>query len=289
MRDYWLTQELLKLTGWSYVAICVIVLLVAVRLPKSSWGKAIATAVVIGLASILPLQAKKEIDQSQVNADEFKVRYAKAKALFDERCKTAGKKIYKTVEGVEGIQLLKVREYVGSAEEQFVASAAAAHESTGDFYIRSFLLYERDDDKFSGRALVTDLNTSKLPGYRFVDVVDVKDQKRYRYTLASDTRVKREETTASAPRYGVTFDDINDPSEREYWVAGSTVKVIDLKTQETLGEFKRYVIEPGQGSRAGQRTPWLFAEGCNMKTSYGRDSTRLFTDQVLKPIKELSK
>ena len=289
MRDYWLTQELLKLTGWSYVVICVIVLLVAVRLPKSGWGKAIAAAVVIGLASILPLQAKKEIDQSQVNADEFKVRYAKAKALFDERCKTAGKKIYKTVEGVEGIQLLKVREYVGSAEEQFVASAAAAHESTGDFYIRSFLLYERDDDKFSGRALVTDLNTSKLPGYRFVDVVDVKDQKRYRYTLASDTRVKREETTASAPRYGVTFDDINDPSEREYWVAGSTVKVIDLKTQETLGEFKRYVIEPGQGSRAGQRTPWLFAEGCNMKTSYGRDSTRLFTDQVLKPIKELSK
>lgn len=280
----------LQLLGWGYACLTVAVLGVALYWPKAWWMKAVlgcaVLVVMVGYPASKMQEAKQRVDDK---AAIYQAKLAKARALFDERCKTAGEKIYKTVEGVEGIQLLKVREYVGSAEEQFVASAAAAHESTGDFYIRSFLLYERDDDKFSGRALVTDLNTSKLPGYRFVDVVDVKDQKRYRYTLASDTRVKREETTASAPRYGVTFDDINDPSEREYWVAGSTVKVIDLKTQETLGEFKRYVIEPGQGSRAGQRTPWLFAEGCNMKTSYGRDSTRLFTDQVLKPIKELSK
>ena len=95
---------------------------------------------------------------------EYRAKLAKAQALFDERCKTAGEKIYRTVENVEGIQLLKVREYVGSGEGQYVASAAAAHESTGDFYIRSFLLYEREDGKFAGRALVKDLNTSKLPG-----------------------------------------------------------------------------------------------------------------------------
>jgi hypothetical protein len=262
--------------------------LLALWLPKSAWGKVITASVVLGLALILPLQLRQEAAQTQVKVDAAKARYEKAKALFDERCKTAGEKIYKKVENVDGIQLLKIREYE-SGEGQFVATAATAHESTGDFYIRSFLLYERDDNKFSGRTLVEDLATTRLPGYRFVDVVDTKDQKRYRYTLALDTRVKRAETTAPAPRYGVTFDDIVDPVEREYWIAGSTVKIIDLTTKETLGEFKRYVIEPGQGSRAGQRTPWLFAVGCNMKTSYGRDSARLFTDQVLTPKKEISK
>ena len=44
----------------------------------------------------------------QAKRDEFQARYNKAKAIFDERCKTAGKKIYYTVEGVEGITLLNV-------------------------------------------------------------------------------------------------------------------------------------------------------------------------------------
>ena len=36
-------------------------------------------------------------------------RLAKAEAMFQERCKTAGEKIYRTVENVEGIFLLKLR------------------------------------------------------------------------------------------------------------------------------------------------------------------------------------
>jgi len=220
---------------------------------------------------------------------EYRSKLAEAQALFEERCKTAGEKIYKTVDGVEGVLLMKVRQYDAAQSNPMMAGAAAAHESYGDFYIRSFLLYERDAGNLATRSLIEDTTTSSRPGYRFVDVVDPVDQKRYRYTLAADTRVKREEAAGPIPRFGITFDDIIDPDERKYWIAGSTVKVVDLRTQETLAEFKRYVIEPGQGSQSGQRTPWLFAEGCNMKTSYGRDSPRLFVDQVLKPTKESSK
>ena len=39
----------------------------------------------------------------------YKERYAKAKALFEERCKTAGVVIHRTVKDVEGIELTKVR------------------------------------------------------------------------------------------------------------------------------------------------------------------------------------
>lgn len=97
--------------------------------------------------------------------------------------------------------------------------------------------------------------------------------------------LQREVATAPAPRFGVNFEDVVDPNDRKYWVAASKVKVIDLQTHETLGELSRYVLEPGQGSLTGQRTPWLFASGCNMKTSYGSYSPRLFVDQILKPVK----
>ena len=287
MRDYWLTKDLLQATGIAFIVLSLIGIALALWLPKKWWGKLLAVIAVAFVISLPLREARKEEQQQQVVVDDYKERYAKAKALFDKRCETAGENIYKTVENVEGIQLLKVRQYE-SGEGQF-ESGAAAHEGYGDDYIHAFLLFERDDAKFPGRNLAQDLSTTTLPGYRFVDVVDATDQKRYRYTLTPERRLKREETSAPAPRYGVTFDDINIPSEREYWVAGSTVKVIDLTTKATLGEFKRYVIEPGQGSRAGQRTPWLFAVGCNMKSGYGSFSTRLFTDQVLKPSKGLSK
>jgi hypothetical protein len=280
MRDYWLTQELLKLTGWSYVAICVIVLLVAVRLPKSGWGKAIAAAVVIGLASILPLQAKKEIDQSQVNADEFKVRYAKAKALFDERCKTAGEKIYKTVENVEGIQLLKVRKYSGG---ELSTDINATSQTYGDGFIQSFLVFEQDrGDSF--RQLAFDRNSTKKPGYRYVVANDPKDNRPYRYSIDENLSLKRSEVIGALPRYALTFDEPVKPEERAYWIATSITKVLDLQTNEVLGEAIQFVIDPGQGSRAGQRTPWLFAQGCNSTTRYNPTSDRFFADQILKPI-----
>jgi hypothetical protein len=280
MRDYWLTQELLKLTGWSYVAICVIVLLVAVTLPKSGWGKAIAAAVVIGLASILPLQAKKEIDQSQVNADEFKVRYAKAKALFDERCKTAGEKIYKTVENVEGIQLLKVRKYSGG---ELSTDINATSQTYGDGFIQSFLVFEQDrGDSF--RQLAYDRKSTKKPGYRYVVANDPVDNRLYQYSIDENLSLKRSEVMGAPPRYALTFDDPLIPEERSYWIATSITKVLDLQTNEVLGEAIRFVIDPGQGSRAGQRTPWFFAKGCNSTTGYNPTSDRFFADQILKPI-----
>lgn len=220
---------------------------------------------------------------------EYRNRLAKANALFDERCKTAGEKIYRTVDGVEGILLLKVRQYDPAQSDPMMAGAAAAHESYGDYYIRSFLLFERESTTSGARELIEDRTRSALNGYRYVDVVDQADGKRYRYTLNANTDVVREVTTPPAPRFGVTFNDIVDAGEREHWIAGNIVTVVDLKTEEVLGEFTGYVMDPGQGSRAGQRTPWLFAVGCNKKTGYGRDGSRLFVDQVLKPIRETSK
>jgi len=248
-----------------------------------TWTRKFAYAAIVFGLFIAPIAPE------MYRAIEYRGKLATARAMFEERCKTAGERIYTTVEGVDGVLLLKVRQYDVNQSDPMMAGAAVAHEFSGDGYIRSFLLYEREPGQGNGRSLVQDFSTSDRPGYLYVDALDPKDNKRYRYTLAADMRVKQEEAKDPPPRYGVTYDDLVVPSDRKYWIAGSTVKVIDLKTQEVLGEFVRYAIEPGQGSEAGQRTPWLFATGCNMKTGYGSYSPRLFVDQVLKPIKRGSK
>lgn len=293
MRDYWFTQDLLRAAGIGFILLSLAGIGLALWLPKKWWGKLLAVVAVGVLIAIPVRKAGKEMSaeaqEQQAREKDYKERYAKAKALFDERCKTAGEKVYRTVDNVEGVMLLKVRLHDDGGSHPMMAGAAAAHESYGDYYIRSFLLFERDDAMFPGRTLVEDTSPSSRPGYRFVEVTDPKDGKRYRYTLTADMRVQREETNGQAPRYAVTFDDIINPDERKYWIAGSIVKVIDLQTQETMGEFMRYVMDVGQGSQAGQRLPWNFAHGCNMATSYGSHSPRFFADQVLKPIKGVSK
>ena len=75
----------------------------------------------------------------------------------------------------------------------------------------------------------------------------------YRFVL------ERVPASEQLPRYGVTFDDISTHEEREYWIAGSSLKVIDLQTNEVIAERIGYMVDLGQGSRAGGRSPWLFA------------------------------
>lgn len=63
----------------------------------------------------------------------------------------------------------------------------------------------------------------------------------------------------SSARYGVKFDDLSTREEREHWIAGSSLKVIDLETKAVLAERIGYMVDWAQGSRAGGRSPWLFA------------------------------
>jgi hypothetical protein len=290
MRDYWLTQELLKLTGWGYVAICVIVLLVAVTLPKSGWGKAIAAAVVIGLASILPLQAKKEIDQSQVNADEFKVRYAKAKALFDERCKTAGEKIYRTVANVEGIRLLNLRsgDIAANRSNQNWEGAALPNDATGDGYIERFLSWERNDSHGARGQLTTNFDKTFTRGFRYIDVSDVSDAsgvlRRYRLKEPNNSDLVNEPVKDSSTRYAVGFTSSIVPEDRANWVAGTTIKIIDVRTGEIMAERTSFAFEPGLGNTLNGRSPWGFAVTCPALVGWQETyPTRFFVDQVLQP------
>ena len=61
------------------------------------------------------------------------------------------------------------------------------------------------------------------------------------------------------PRYGVTYDDISTREDRDFWIAGSSLRVIDLQTNEVMAERIGYMMDRAQGNTSGRRAPWPLA------------------------------
>lgn len=245
--------------------------------------------------------------QADPNAGEAAVsRALSGKALWEEKCRTvAGEKIYRKVENVEGLLLMKVRPERGDREwaDRMWPGAAMAHEFPADSYIKSFLAYEYSGSP-SGEPVGpqrrgysnTDRRSGGLPGYRWVEVIDAKDGQRYRYTLVYKPRptskigyidaiLDKTPSTHPTPRYGITYEDHVIAEDRYLGIASSTVKVLDLKADEVLGEMTRYAWSPGAPSRVNP-SPWLTAYKCPPTSGELSALTRQFADQILIPAKE---
>jgi hypothetical protein len=218
-------------------------------------------------ATILLLLAGYSQAQKPPTAEEQRARLQRAEAMFAERCKTAGETIKRTVENVEGIYLLKLRPEWLNRGDQFAMDDPYGSDTGGDGYIKNFLFGRNDKGSIAHEHLVS-------IGYRYVEANDPKDGKRYRYTgrveepwqrdkhyLKGYTRFILDKVPApgAAPRYGVTYDDISTREERVYWIAGSSLKVVDLKTKEVIAERIGYMMDRGQGDTSGDRAPWLLA------------------------------
>lgn len=240
-------------------------------------------------------------------------RVKTGEALFEDHCKNvAGIRIYKTVADVEGIVLLKVRPGRGERElsDPMWPGAAMARESRADEYINTFLGFERAMRNGDGspilnaRGMITvsgsDKDTSQRPGYRYVDVVEEGTGGRWRYSgrweepwqydksyLKGHIQffLDRKPAPAEGPRYGVTYEDHVIPEERALGLASSTVKVLDLKTHEVLGEMTVYAWTPAKSNPANP-TPWLTAYTCGSPASLTGAESRQFADQILLPRKD---
>ena len=220
------------------------------------------------------------------SASEGSERLTRAQAMFAQRCQAAGEKIYRTVDDVEGIFLLKLRPNYVNYGNQYSLDDPYGSDLLGDGYIESFL-------RGSYQAHVKDDSNAGLKrlGYSYVDAINPADGLRYRYTgsireheVVSSVLMggtgKKFKTTGfvmdkvlapeASPRYGVTYDDISTGEERKYWIAGSSLRVIDLVTSEVIAERIGYMMDIRQGSVEGGRSPWLLAAN-NACPSFYRD------------------
>ncbi len=268
------------------------------------------TALFAGLAgcsAIVPLGPEAD----SVRAAQS--RYAKAEALFKERCKTAGVVIKRTVKDVEGIELAMIRPKLEWGDKRYFDpmfdGAAMAGEAQGDSYIASFLYSElRNPHTPEQRGViqpphVTPGLNQEAPrrGYRFVDVRDAASGEVLRYRVVpglTGAEFRKRGAWArdleSAPRqgtparYAVDYEDIVDPVDRAYWLAGTRIKVIDQQTGEVIAQLTRFVWDPGFGVANTGRWPWDHADSrvgqqCPYTPGTMGYVTRFFVDTVLIP------
>ena len=264
------------------------------------WGLKLSLSGIVLAAGVLPvaIYAHQEYQQQK----QAKARLDAAMAHFEMRCRSAGEKIHQVIQGVEGIMLLKLRTKSTVENDPMLPGAAMFGERTGEEYIKSFLGYESADGKNPRlRGAITSHPTER-PGYKYVDVIDVADGQRYRYSAPlkrRDSRMRppefeqelhRERATTPVPRYGVTFEDMLDSEDRRHWVAGTKLQVIDTANMQVIAEQTFYLFDTGLGSEAGFRSPWGWASSSGRKCPESESAfidtrTRLFVDRVLLPMK----
>jgi hypothetical protein len=297
--------------GILYWLLAVGALLYAARKPKTRRDKALAVAAVLVVFGYMPAKAIW-------NGYQAKGRLDKAMALFELRCKTAGEKITRRIEDVEGVVWMKWRSDETNRRDQFKLDDPYGGDCGGKDCIASLLRVTSGAEKNPEDA------SRHKTGYRFVESTDPKSGSRLRYSAAIKvTHVRTADQIeqykknsagvdpgpnvygfgldeqpigAYTARYGITWDDLSTREDREHWIAGSSLKVIDLQSNEVMAERIGYMVDRGQGSEAGGRQPWSFAQqdACpefpqigptdpRRRRSHTGDQMRSFVTKALQP------
>ncbi|MBO7081356.1 MAG: hypothetical protein J6V99_04890 [Neisseriaceae bacterium] len=202
-------------------------------------------------------------------------RYNEARAVFDEQCKKAGEKIYRTVDNVDGVMLLKIRQSpaLHLNDPLFEDAVVAAIDNTGHDYIGTFLQGWFDPH---------------YKGYSFVDVLNEDGSiKRYLDYKEYASFIQDQDGVVINPdnpaRYVVTYENNVNPELRKHWVAGTTIKIIDRQTDELLAEKTIFAFARTMGNYS--HGAWVDSrmDTCPDMEELGRKFTAQFAMAVLKP------
>jgi membrane protein implicated in regulation of membrane protease activity len=246
------------------------------------WWLRLGVAAALAAAFVMPVT--RHVSERETQQAAFKARLDTAKAQFEMRCKSAGEKIVRTVENVEGVVWMKWRDkyHDGDPYDQFKLNDPYGRDCNAEGCIEQLLRLDAAAGRFE-----REVNLTK-GRFGFVESNDPTDGKLYRYTgmmtlpsppwtpeaialqertdgrpISDDSyrfALDRKPISKRSARYGITWDDISTRKDREHWIAGGSLKVIDLQTNEVIAERVGYMMDRGLGSRDGFRTPWLMAE-----------------------------
>ena len=250
---------------------------------KHRWLVPVPALIVLFVFLVIPYflqkerdaQRQQELQQARAERAAWRKQYYEpAKARFDQLCQNAGEKIYRTADNVDGILLLKVRgddeKYQDNSynplKDQMWENAALPSEFDREEYIGSFL------PDWSGVH------------YDYIDVLQ-KDGSITRYSgdwHMTDKPFNQEINPSHPARYAVTYENDVSWENRRHWIAGTTIKVIDTKTNTLMAEKTMYVFVPELGYSKFEQNPnpWGRGERCPRESEF-EQQTISFVKKVL--------
>lgn len=326
MLDVSLIPAAIRAFVWLYVLIVVGILIFSMVKPKTllrriSWSTGVIFALMLLPYLLLKnvnnrnasnRNANNKIDTAvQIKNQDFQLKLQAAQILFEERCKNAGEKNTKIIENVEGVMWMKWRTGDVNEGNQFKLDDPYGSDCSEDDCIKNLLRVSK------GAHLNPEEAARHATGYKFIDSINPHNDQLYRYTgvmipastwtqekletyYAKQGRpidpssyifaIEREKITESTARYGITWDDISTHEDRENWIAGGSLKIIDLSNNEVIAEKIGYMMDAGQGSGGGFRSPWFmaFRNACPIAKEGRRpyQTTKKFAFQYLIPAGE---
>jgi hypothetical protein len=209
---------------------------------------------------------------------------------FDHLCKTeAGEFVYKTVENVDGLYMMRARESAKNdyllehlyAMEDPYGLAVGVRDSPQDYFVQPAIgKYQYLEIPLS-RTTKTEESSKYRRYYR-----DEKSHPGSQFPTAINGQfvqvpyiVAMADVPALQSRYGYTWRGITRPHDRELGIAGGEIIVFNLQTNEVLA-VRRSFVRSGSVQNNLTGVWWLTAGKCS-KESLKMDAQ--FINEVLKP------
>ena len=126
-----------------------------------------------------------------------------------------------------------------------------------------------------------------FPRYIYADVLQ-KDNSIIRYSIYKVNQEWVEDKQLNPhprARYAVTYENDISWENRKHWIAGTTIKIIDTKTNELMAEKTMYAFVPELGYSKFEQNPNPWGRGmrCPAGESEFEQRTATFAIKVLIP------
>lgn len=280
--------ELIIIFWLGYVLLCVYLIS---RIASSIKRKSILASVLWAalLVGIL-FPVIQSSDRGRREDKARKEKYMIAKSIYDDHCRKAGEKIYSRAYNVRGIYLMRARTQI-DPKNQYRLDDPYLGREIGDAYISSFLREGSLLENENGEVIKTNQPFS----FEFVEMAE-EDGRVFRYTKDISTirqnnrnsfKLKKSEIDKRTAKYGVIWEDISTKNDRDYWVAGSSLKVVDLDVNEVMGERIGFLFNSRQGAGGGGGEPWFDARNNSCPEIYSDKPRPKFIHNVLSPIEKI--
>jgi hypothetical protein len=208
---------------------------------------------------------------------------------FDHLCKTeAGEFIYKTVDNVESIYMIRPRREATDYElEHLYALEDPYGYVTGTAIDTAYAFVKPNRYRYFERSLSERSEPDWKKQYRHPSLFAVppataKFERYFGYDARNMQTLQKEYDSTLKSRYGYTWRGITRPHDREFGIVGGEQIILDVQTNEVLAVRRGYIRSGGMKNLSG--IWWLKGQVCPHGLGRAEYSGDNFVISVLKPL-----